>query len=172
MPESVPAPSPLPDTPDGGSSGTATVAAAGSPRAGGRGRSATRLLLPAADAAAWFVAVLATAGLLEIATAETWASVVSGAATAALLQVAVGGLAGVYRSSFPSGSLPEARRLVAGALVVGALHEEGALVALLDEDRRGDGVGQGALGALHVDRAAVDGDIDTAGHRDRESSDT
>ncbi|MET4053270.1 FlaA1/EpsC-like NDP-sugar epimerase [Frigoribacterium sp. PvP054] len=127
MPEPVPTPSPLPDTPDGGSSGTATVAAAGSPRAGGRGRSATRLLLPAADAAAWFVAVLATAGLLEIATAETWASVVSGAATAALLQVAVGGLAGVYRSSFPSGSLPEARRLVAGALVVGAL---GSLVPL------------------------------------------
>ncbi|WP_082486729.1 nucleoside-diphosphate sugar epimerase/dehydratase [Frigoribacterium sp. Leaf186] len=134
MPEPVSVPSPPPGAPDGaggadrGSPGTATDdAGAASTRTEDAGRSSVRHLLPAADAVAWFVAVTATAGLLEIATAETWASVVAASVTAALLQVAVGGVAGVYRSSFPSGSLPEARRLVAGALVVGVL---GSLVPL------------------------------------------
>ncbi|MBF4601670.1 polysaccharide biosynthesis protein [Frigoribacterium sp. VKM Ac-1396] len=137
MPEPVSVPSPPPGAPDGpdgadgadrGSPGAATDdAGAASTRAEDAGRSSVRHLLPAADAVAWFVAVIATAGLLEIATAETWASVVAASVTAALLQVAVGGVAGVYRSSFPSGSLPEARRLVAGALVVGVL---GSMVPL------------------------------------------
>jgi hypothetical protein len=49
------------------------------------------------------------------------------------------------------------------ALVVGTHDEQRAVVALLDGDRLGDGVREGALGALDRDQLAVEGDLDAAG---------
>jgi hypothetical protein len=45
-------------------------------------------------------------------------------------------------------------------------------IALLDRDGFGHDVAELALGALHLDGLAVDGDLDTARDGNRESSDT
>ncbi len=54
------------------------------------------------------------------------------------------------------------------ALVVGTVHLDGAVVLLAHRDRRGDGVGQRALGALDRHDVAVQGHVDTRRDRDRE----
>jgi hypothetical protein len=56
-------------------------------------------------------------------------------------------------------------------LVVGPGHLQGAVVGAGDVDRRGQGVGQGPLRALHHDVAAVDRDVDTAGYGDGQTPD-
>ncbi len=58
------------------------------------------------------------------------------------------------------------------ALVVRTHDEQRAVVALLDGDGLGDGVREGALGALHRDVLAVEGDLDAARHGDGQASDS
>src|SRR6478735_12714934 len=57
-------------------------------------------------------------------------------------------------------------------LVVRAGDVENAVLALGDLDRRGDGVREGTLGALHGDRTAIDGDVHTGGNLDGELADS
>src|SRR6478609_3963252 len=65
----------------------------------------------------------------------------------------------------------QAVQSLALALVVGALDVEDAF-ALLDRDRRRNGVGQGALGALDRHLRTVDRDVDTGRDRDGELANT
>lgn len=57
-------------------------------------------------------------------------------------------------------------------LVVGAGDVQNAILSLDDLDRRGNGVSEGALGALHLDRTAFDGDVHAGGNRDGELANT
>ena len=57
-------------------------------------------------------------------------------------------------------------------LVIRPLHQQRAVVVAHHRDGRRDRVAQRALGALDVDRLAVDVDVHTTGHGDRESSDS
>jgi hypothetical protein len=57
------------------------------------------------------------------------------------------------------------------ALVVGPLHPQRPVVLTGHGDGGCDGVRQGSLGALDVDRLALDGDVHPGGHGDRKSSD-
>src|SRR3954452_1697540 len=58
------------------------------------------------------------------------------------------------------------------ALVVGPVDLERAVLGALDRDRLRDGVGQGALGALHRHRLAVEGDLDAGRDGDGQAADS